>query len=70
MTTYIIIHIICGIISYGGIFAYVQKEFESIARSHYRENMAMSAMTGFFGPIGLIVVFFNTGFFKHGFKFW
>ncbi len=70
MITLIIIWVFCAAISYGGFFAYSQKEYPWSSERDYREDLAMSIFIGILGPIGFIVVLVSTGFYKHGFKFW
>lgn len=61
---------ICSFLSYGISFAYAQRTYPAIADEMRISDMADSIFFGlFFGPIGLVVIFFLSGFCEHGFKF-
>jgi len=66
---YLIFHLSCAVLSAGMVFAYVQKEWSSLAKEEYRQDLSKSwgiSLIG--GPISLAVAFFMTGFVEHGFK--
>ena len=65
----LIIWVFFGVLGYAVTFAYFQHEWPDSAKTDYREQMGSAAFIGLFGPIGLIIVFFATGFAKHGLKF-
>jgi hypothetical protein len=59
----------CSALTYAMNFADFQKSFPLIAEKYYRQDMAHSVAFGLIlGPIGLIVVFFTSGFAEHGLK--
>ncbi len=67
--------VICGVISYGLVFGYFQREFPNIAEKHYRRDMNTALVVAFGGPFGLLgtlCAMFSWGGFsevsKHGFK--
>lgn len=76
MSIYVILYAIfaitCGVLTYGMNFAYVQRQFHSLAKSEYREDIGTCM---FFGlcvaimPFLIIVSITMTGFAKHGLKF-
>jgi len=60
--------VICGILNYGLLFAYLQKEYPTIAKMDYVEDRRGALIVSLFGPIALIVVTMMDGN-KHGFKY-
>lgn len=71
MKEFVIFWLICSFLTYGIAFADFQGKNinEAFAAEDYRRDMAASIGFGLcFGPLGLLVVFFSTGFAKHGFK--
>lgn len=72
VTTVIVLGVLgwiaCSVLTYGGEFAYFQREFSLIAGKNYDKDRRFALRMALFGPIGLLVVFVNT-FFKHGLKF-
>ena len=69
MKTFIVFWIICGVLAYGITFGHFHRNHPSIAEKNYRQNMSFSVGIGLIGPIGLIVIFFHSGFAEHGLKF-
>ncbi len=63
---YALFHLACGVLTYGILFAYVQRQYQSIAIDHVREDAAMSGLVALFGPVGLFIALINSGFAKHG----
>jgi hypothetical protein len=61
--------LICGVITYGGLFAHLQNKYPARAADEYRGDRSYSVVPSLFGPFGLITVAFATRFFKYGFKF-
>lgn len=59
----------CGILTYSIAFAFFQGEFPLLSAEDYRLDMGGSILFGCFGPFGLFVLFFLSGFGKHGLKF-
>jgi hypothetical protein len=68
----IIIWLICGFFTYGIFFAEFQgswgEEYKDLKNRNYREDMSMSVFLGLFGPFGLLIAIFFSGFAQHGFK--
>ncbi len=62
------IWVICGVFTYGLSFAYVQKEFSTIAERDYKKDKRYALYLGLLGIFSLIVVLFTNGI-KHGLKF-
>ena len=65
----LIIWLICGILTYGITFAYMQEEYPLVAEIGYEADRNFAILLGICGPIGLLVSFFRSGFAKHGLKF-
>jgi hypothetical protein len=61
--------LLCGVLTYGGLFAHLQYKYPSLAEDDYRGDRSYSLVSAFFGPFGLITVALATRFFKDGFKF-
>jgi len=64
---FIIFWVICGVIHYGVVFAYLQKEYPFIAENNLKADRRFALVTSLFGPIALIVDAIS-GSFKHGFR--
>lgn len=67
IATVIIIWIICGILVYGGEFAYRQRKFPDSANKNRYDDQRYALLWSLFGPITLLVLFFEHGY-KYGFK--
>lgn len=65
---YIIFYIICGILSYGFLFAYFQREYPTIAKKKFGRDSVFAHIMALFGPIALLDIFL-TGTYKHGLLF-
>lgn len=69
----LIIWLVCGILTYGILFAWCQEHFPN---DDYKANLLCSIFLGFLGgPIALIVtvatlLINKDGTLKHGLKFW
>lgn len=64
--------IACGVLAYGIAFAAHQRSDDYLPHTRAawrRRNMALSVFIGLFGPIGLMIIYFVTGFAEHGLKF-
>jgi hypothetical protein len=61
--------LICGILTYGISLAYFQRTFPTIAQEMVREDMGISCIFGLFGPLGLVILFFFSGFAQCGIMF-
>jgi hypothetical protein len=59
----------CGVLTYGGLFAYLQEQYPSQTETEYRGDRRYPIFPALFGPVGLIVVALATRYFKYGFKF-
>ena len=72
MIWFVVGYILCSFLSYGMLFAYIQRNFPSIAEQQYADDMGASILfglvSGMLGPIGILISFLMTGFAKHGFK--
>ena len=67
---YLIVHIICGTLTYGIFLADVQNEFPYIADESCREDMGVSVLLSLFPqPMVLLVVYLYIGFAEHGIQF-
>lgn len=58
--------VLCGILATGILFAYVCAEFP--LEGCDRDDFSKSVFVGLFGPLGLIVALFVTGFARHGWR--
>ena len=59
----------CAVGTAGFWFAYFQGEWPNSAKYNRREDLGDAMLVGLvFGPIGLIVSFFGTGFAEHGWR--
>ena len=61
--------LLCGVITYGGLFAHLQKKYPAQAEDEYRGDRSYSIVPSLFGPFGLLAVALATRCFKDGFKF-
>jgi hypothetical protein len=61
--------LMCGVLTYGGLFAHLQKKYPALANNDYRGDRSHSLVSALFGPFGLLTVALATRFFKNGFKF-
>ena len=71
---YLIVCFISSVICYGWYFAYLQREYPSVAEENYPYDLAFSIffgiLYGLLGPLGILITYFiNTKFAKHGWKF-
>jgi len=69
MVLFILGWLLCGILNYGLMFAYWQREFPSLAEDAYEEDRMHSLVSSLAGPCALIACLYHTEFGKHGFKF-
>jgi hypothetical protein len=59
--------LVSGFLSSGVFYAHFQRKFPSIADDNRREDAAAGVFFGLvFGPIGLFLSLFLSGFLKHG----
>ena len=65
---FIILWVACGVATVGITFAYFQSKFPLIAAENEREDLGAGFLFGLTGPIGLIVLFFATGFAQFGWR--
>ena len=72
----IILYIIGGVLTYGLNFAYMQKEFPTLAKEHKNKDRIESIILGLLWPIGLFAIILMIiesdkfkEVFKHGLKF-
>ena len=61
--------LLSGVLTYGGLFAYLQKHYPSLTAEDSRDNRSYPLFPALFGPIGLIVVALATRCFKDGVRF-
>jgi len=71
----IIFYLACFVLTYGSVFAMVQKGAPLVAKDEYKQDMICSIIFGVFGPIILILILIISAvsgkwFFKYGLKFW
>lgn len=68
MSLFIVIWILCGVLSYGISLAYFQRQYPSLAKECYREDVRDSLVMSSIGPFGLLstLLVFGT---KHGVMF-
>lgn len=65
----IVLWLLCSILAYGGSFAYYQRNYPTLAKQSYRQEMGICMIMSLIGgPISLLVTTFTSGFFEHGFK--
>ncbi len=69
ITTFITAWIVTSVICYGSTFAYLQRQFPTIAKEMYKEDMFHSIIVSLIPFVGFIIGTFLNGFYKHGFKF-
>ena len=63
----IIAWLVCAIITASAALGHFQRSCPSMAKIAYRDDLAMSWLFGLiFGPLGLIISFFMSGFCRHG----
>lgn len=63
---FVLVHLICGILAYGGTLAYFQRKYETV--SSYADA-GIAFWMGLLGPIGLAITFLSSNFFAYGLKF-
>ena len=70
MITLIILSVwlVCSVLSYGFLFASLQKSCPITAKENYKEDKRWAINQALFGPITLMMVLMN-GAYKHGLKF-
>ena len=72
MVWLVIGYLVCAFICYVMLFAYVEGDFPSCSRLHYKEHMTTSLLfsmaLGVFGPLGIVMAFLMTAFAHYGFK--
>ena len=66
--SFLIIYIVCGVITYSTHFAFYQREYPSLAERDYKRDRNDAMCAGLTGPIGLRGNATTIGF-KHGLKF-
>jgi hypothetical protein len=70
MIEYLVIHIVCGLLSAGISFAWWQKEWPNTAEYEYWGDMIYSYTFGIsLGPIQLLTAIVQSKFAKHGIKY-
>ena len=63
----IILYLSCGVIAAGIRLPYIRKDSSESFRSDLGESLLFGLV---FGPIGLIIALFNSGFCEHGWRLW
>ncbi len=58
----------CGVITYGGVFAYRQREFAGTATLTQEGDKMCAFGMALLGPVGFVVAVFATEGFKHGWE--
>lgn len=69
ITLIVLMWLICSLLSYGAVFAHLQRQFPMFAKKDYEEDRNFALVMSIFGPIGLLTALMVTRGFKHGFKF-
>lgn len=64
-----LVYIACGVMAYGITFADMQGRYQSIKVESYRTDMSFAVFVGLWGPLGLVVSLFLSGFAEYGVKF-
>jgi len=57
--------VVCGLLQYGIVLAFYQKEFPSDAQSRAREDQIFAFFMSLFGPLSLIAALLK-GMYRHG----
>jgi hypothetical protein len=70
-----ILYLVCFILTYGAMFAMVQRGNPVAAKYDYKPDMICSIFLGFFGPIIVPIILIISAvskkwLFKYGLKFW
>ena len=59
--------LICGFLAAGTAYAFFQGSYPEFAEKDRRDDLGIAIFLGlFFGPLALVVIFFFSGFAKHG----
>jgi hypothetical protein len=61
--------LLCGVLTYGGLFAHLQTKYPALAEDEYRGDRRYALLPSLFGPLGLLTVALATRGFKDGLKF-
>jgi hypothetical protein len=60
---------LCAFFTAGAGLADLQHKYPSATDEGFREDLGFVCLFGFFfGPVGLLIMFFTTGFFQYGFQ--
>lgn len=62
--------LLCGVLSYGGLFTHLQKKYPALTQDEYRGDRRYAIFPSLCGPFGLITVALATRCFKDGLKFY
>jgi len=65
---FILFWIVCGVLSYGLGFAYLQREYPIVAVKNYHSDMVDESIFALLGPFALFSTLFFWGY-THGLKF-
>lgn len=66
---FVLFWVACGTAAAGIAYADFQRTFTLSADKSRRDDAGFALVVGFFGPVGLLVIFFLSGFAKHGWLF-
>ena len=69
LTIVVTLWLLCGVFTYGGLFAHLQKKYPARAADEYRGDRRYALVPSLCGPFGLLTVALATRCFKDGFKF-
>jgi len=61
--------LLCGVLTYGGLFAHLQTKYPALAEDEYRGDRRYAIVSSLFGPFGLLTIALATRCFKDGLKF-
>ncbi len=60
----------CLLVSYGAVLAFFEREYVDRQNIYFYENRIIAIMISMCGPLGLLLAFFATKRFQHGFTYW
>lgn len=67
---FVILWLVCSVLSAGFLFAYAQRSWPNIAKKYYKEDLFLAYSYGLIGgPLMLATVVLTLSF-KKGIKFW
>lgn len=67
--SYLVFHILCGVLTYGITFGHFQRKWPSLAEEGKSGDRSFAFSIAAYGPIGLFASLTLSDFAKHGLKF-